>query len=172
LPFTSPSDYRRVVAYGQCYELGAEREEASTGRTWRDLLRRLTPRHALRNTSTDQKLVVELITPTNWRRYEDGKVVAEGENSLGSVPLVHIQNTAVPFQYTGASDVEPLIPLQDELNTRLSDRANRITLQSFKMYLGKNIDGFDTLPVAPGRMWMSDEKDADVIEFGGDASCP
>src|SRR5438309_146938 len=85
--------------------------------------------------------------------------------SPGRVPLVHVQNTAVPFQYSGGSDVEPLIPLQDELNTRLSDRANRITLQSFKMYLGKGVDNFDTLPVAPGRMWVTDNEKADVIEF-------
>jgi hypothetical protein len=85
---------------------------------------------------------------------------------------VHVQNTAVPLEYAGASDVEPLVPLQDELNTRLSDRANRITLQSFKMYLGKSIENFTSMPVAPGRMWMSDDPNADVIEFGGDASCP
>ena len=91
---------------------------------------------------------------------------------MGRVPLVHIQNTAVPFEYSGASDVEPLIPLQDELNTRLSDRAHRITMQSFRMYLGKGIEGFTSLPVAPGRMWMTDNDAADIVEFGGDASAP
>ena len=115
---------------------------------------------------------MEIITANSWRRYENGKIVAQGSNSLGRVPLVHIQNTAVPFSYSGASEVEPLIPLQDELNTRLSDRAHRITMQSFKMYLGKGIENFDKLPVAPGRMWVSDDADADVIEFGGDASSP
>src|SRR5262249_54011056 len=44
--------------------------------------------------------------------------------------------------------------------------------QSFKMYLGKNIENFESLPVSPGRMWMSDDDNANVIEFGGDASCP
>src|SRR5205814_10044885 len=122
--------------------------------------------------TVDRNYVVEMITADRWRRIEDGKIVAEGENSLGRIPLVHVQNTAVPFAYSGASDVEPLIPLQDELNTRLSDRANRITMQSFKMYLGKGVENFDTLPVAPGRMWVSDNEKADVIEFGGDASSP
>jgi hypothetical protein len=78
----------------------------------------------------------------------------------------------MPFEYSGASDVEPLIPLQDDLNTRLSDRANRIALQSFKMYLGKGIEGFADLPVAPGRMWTTDNSDAQVIEFGGDSDSP
>ena len=116
--------------------------------------------------------MVELITPSRWIRVRNERVIAAGVNSLGRIPLVHVQNTAVPLEYAGGSDVEPLIPLQDELNTRLSDRASRITLQSFKMYLGKGIENFDSMPVAPGRMWTSDNEQADVIEFGGDASCP
>ena len=43
-------------------------------------------------------------------------------------------------RFEGLSDVEPLISLQDELNTRLCDRANRVTMQSFRMWLGKGID--------------------------------
>jgi len=62
--------------------------------------------------------------------------------------------------------------LQDELNTRLSDRASRITFQSFKMYLGKGIEGFENKPVAPGRMWCTDNPDASIQEFGGDAAAP
>ncbi len=175
LPFLSPSDYRQVVAYGAVHEISVRREnfheDASARRSWLDILRRL-PRNVRRSPEAKCDVVMELITASAWKRFENGKVAGHGENSLGRVPLVHIQNTAVPFSYTGASDVEPLIPLQDELNTRLSDRANRITMQSFKMYLGKSIENFDKLPVAPGRMWVSDDKDADVIEFGGDASSP
>jgi hypothetical protein len=40
------------------------------------------------------------------------------------------------------------------------------------MYLGKGIENFTSLPVAPGRMWMTDNDAADVIEFGGDATSP
>jgi len=113
-----------------------------------------------------------MISATRWQCYENEVLVAEGDNSLGEIPRVHIQNTALPFEYAGGSDVEPLIPLQDELNTRLSDRASRITLQSFKMYLGKGIDNFTQLPVGPGRMWTSDNPDADVVTFGGDGDNP
>src|SRR4029078_12703715 len=86
--------------------------------------------------------------------------------------VAQIKTPALRSSYPGASDVEPLIPLQDELNTRLSDRANRITMQSFKMYLGKGIDGFNGVPVARGRMWVTDNSAADVVEFGGEASSP
>jgi hypothetical protein len=115
---------------------------------------------------------VELLTATRWWRLTDGQVVDGGDVALGRLPVVHVQNLATPFEYAGRSDVEPLIPLQDELNTRLSDRAYRITMQSFKMFLGKGIDNFLAAPVGPGRMWSTDNEDAKVEEFGGDAPCP
>lgn len=116
--------------------------------------------------------VTEILGPDGWQYYEDDELVAEGPNLLRQVPVVHIQNLSVPGQYEGAGDVEPLIPLQDELNTRLCDRAHRVTFQSFKMYLGRGIDNFDARPVAPGRMWATDNPDASIEEFGGDASSP
>ncbi|MEA2709321.1 MAG: hypothetical protein QOF78_1922 [Phycisphaerales bacterium] len=178
LPFLSGTDWREIVAYGQCYEVSKSRSgrvETASGAAapWYQRLARLAnPVARFASNDRDHDVVVDLITPTRWLRYENEKLRAEGENSLGRIPLVHVQNTALPMEYSGASDVEPLIPLQDELNTRLSDRAHRITLQSFKMYLGKNIDNFTSMPVSPGRMWMSDNESADVVEFGGDAACP
>mgnify|MGYP006270037437 CR=1 FL=1 len=103
----------------------------------------------------------------------EGLVVSHrSPHALGRVPVVHIQNLPQPFFYEGLSEVEALIPLQDELNTRLSDRANRVTLQSFKMYLGKGIDGFLERSVGPGQMWTTDHPDASIQEFGGDAASP
>lgn len=172
--FLSPQDYRQVDAYGQVYEMPipaeAQRRREVERRWWQRLIRSGgLDRPAA---GEGQMMVSDLISPTSWQRYHDELLVAEGDNALGRIPLVHIQNTAVPFEYSGASDVEPLIPLQDELNTRLSDRANRITLQSFRMYLGKGIDNFTDLPISPGRMWMTDNEKAEVIEFGGDDACP
>jgi hypothetical protein len=177
LPFLSRTDFRDVIAYGQCWEMAKADEcvrDAASGRKvgWFERFRRFASGASLSLRSRDHDVVIEVITPHGWYRYENEKLVAHGANSLGRIPLVHVQNTSVPFEYAGASDVEPLIPLQDELNTRLSDRASRITLQSFKMYLGKGIENFDSLPVAPGRMWTSENEHADVIEFGGDSNCP
>ena len=116
--------------------------------------------------------MTEIISATAWQRYENMQLVAEGQLPWGFLPVVHIQNIAQPYYYEGLSDVEPLIPLQDELNTRLSDRANRITFQSFKMYLGKGIEGFENKLVSPGRMWHTDNTEATIEEFGGDSSAP
>ena len=116
--------------------------------------------------------VTEIISESGWQRYEDRHLIGQDEIQWGFLPVVHIQNIAQPYYYEGLSDVEPLIPLQDELNTRLSDRANRITFQSFKMYLGKGIEGFEGRPISPGRMWYTDNPDATIEEFGGEAEVP
>jgi hypothetical protein len=116
--------------------------------------------------------VTEILGPTAWQRYEDGELAAEGGNPLGRVPVVHVQNLSQPGYYEGLSDVEQLMGLQDELNTRLSDRASRVTMQSFKMYLAKGIDGVGDKPVSPGRMWYTDNLEATIEEFGGDGANP
>jgi hypothetical protein len=182
LPFLCNEDWRVIDTYGQAWEV--HRNPSADGshavmkrgifaRARKGMARWLAKGTEFTPWAGDNKTVmVELISADRWCRYEDGKLVSEGENSLGRLPLVHVQNAAVPFEYSGAGDVEPLIPLQDELNIRLSDRANRITLQSFKMYLGKGIDGFATMPIAPGRMWATENEAANVVEFGGDANCP
>jgi len=113
--------------------------------------------------------VVDLIEDAGGRGY---RKVSAAINRLGRVPVVHIQNMPQPLSYNGLSEVEPLIPLQDELNTRLSDRANRITMQAFKMYLGRGIEQFTERPIAPGQMWHTDNPDASIQEFGGDADSP
>lgn len=116
---------------------------------------------------------IEIISRDAWQTFDNSELV--GERPLpapGVLPVVHIQNIAQPFEYEGQSEVEPLIPLQDELNTRLSDRAQRVTFQSFRMYLAKGIEGFDKGPVGPGAVWSTDNPDASITTFGGDADSP
>ena len=166
LPILDENDYRRVRYWVQCYRKYPPR--LSGGRKpWYALA---LPWPASSSPSTVE--VVEIIGPAWWQRYEGRRLVAEGPNALGRIPVVHIQNMAMPGSYEGLSDVEPLIPLQDELNTRLSDRANRVTYQSFKMYLGKGIDDFLDRPVGPGQMWATQNLSASIEEFGSDDGSP
>ena len=118
--------------------------------------------------------VTEVFGRGGWKRFEDGEEVASSDGSLigGVVPVVHIQNMRQPFVYSGIGEVEGLVALQDELNTRLSDRANRVTLQSFQMYLAKGIEGFSGADVGPGVVWSTDNPDASIERFGGDMQSP
>jgi Phage portal protein, SPP1 Gp6-like len=178
LPLLSAGDYRCVKGYAQVYQVergkNSATEVAPPVRIGGSIIDRIRARFGRGGNfggarRGNQTVVVEIITAQKWQRYEDEVLVAEGNNSLGRVPLVHVQNSAIPFEYSGVSDVEPLIPIQDELNARLSDRAYRITMQAFKMYLGKGIENFTEMPVSPGRMWLTDNENASIEEFGGDA---
>lgn len=166
LPILAEDDYRTTHYWLQRFHKRPAR--LSGGR--RNWLR--TPWASRRGAAPAEVEVVEILGPSWWQRYEDGQLIAEGPNPLGRPPVVHIQNVALPGSYPGISDVEPLIPLQDELNTRLSDRAHRVTYQAFKMYLGKGIDDFLERPVGPGQMWATHNMDAKIEEFGGDDGSP
>ena len=166
LPILNENDYQQVEFYIQHY--------------WQQHNRLNTDADAVVTVNRSGRVIsdrkethnVEIIGRHHWQRYQDQELSAHGVNVLGVIPVVHIQNMPLPHSYEGQSDVEPLIPLQDELNTRLSDRANRLTFQSFKMYLGKGIEGFEDRVVAPGRMWSTENPEASIEEFGGDPGSP
>ena len=167
LPVLDENDYKKIRFYVQHFH----QKKNSLSEQNSFLAKLLSPAKA----GGDSRMVVwvtEIISPVAWQRYEDRQLVAESELPWGFLPVVHIQNIAQPYYYEGLSEVEALMPLQDELNTRLSDRANRITFQSFKMYLGKGIEGFEDRPISPGRMWYTDNPEATIEEFGGDAPTP
>lgn len=166
LPILDESDYRKIDYYVQHF-LVYKNELAEEQGFVAKFLKKTNPAGKRKHSA-----VTEIIGKDFWQRYENKELIAEGANPLGLVPVVHIQNIAQPYFYEGISDVEPLMPLQDELNTRLSDRANRITFQAFKMYLAKGIDGIEDKEIMPGRMWCTENEDAKIEEFGGDASTP
>ncbi len=173
----SASDYRDVDAFA----VHVEREvvegehgqgnEKSKPQRYGFGMRKSKPGHGAKKR---QQAVTEVFTKEGWARFVDGERV-DGDVwrlLVGRVPMVHVQNMSQPFVYSGIGEVESLIGLQDELNTRLSDRASRVTMQSFKMYLAKGIDGFGGSSVGPGMVWSTDNPDAMIESFGGDASSP
>jgi len=167
LPVLDENDYKKIRFYVQHFQ-----QKKNALSTKSSFLAGLFPWGKRGGDERQVVAVTEITSESAWQRYEDKQLVAESELTWGFLPLVHIQNIAQPYYYEGLSDIEPLIPMQDELNTRLSDRASRITFQSFKMYLGKGIEGFEDRPVSPGRMWHTDNPDAEIEEFGGDATAP
>ena len=167
LPVLDENDYKKIKYYVQHFN---QKKNALSRKS--SFLSRILSGSKQSGTSRQVVAVTEITSATAYQRYEDKHLVAEAELPWGFLPVVHIQNIAQPYYYEGLSDVEPLIPLQDELNTRLSDRASRITFQSFKMYLGKGIEGFEDKPISPGRMWYTDNPEASIEEFGGDTATP
>jgi hypothetical protein len=173
IPVLSERDYREIDVYVIHYEREAN-APAHVG-----LLERILPRLRGAEPPAAQRrrtCITEIIGPGAWQVYEDGVLIDEqpavGSLTGGRIPVVHIQNISQPFMYEGIGEVEPLIALQDELNTRLSDRASRVTLQCFKMYLARGIDGFEKMPIGPGQVFSTENPQATIEAFGGDAASP
>ena len=129
----SDSDYREIVAYGVHVQREV-RESKSQVRKRSGIRFGKRTNHDSRTERTSKRAVTEVFTADGWSRFVDGQRVEGDEWKLnpGSVPIVHVQNLSQPFVYSGIGEVEALVGLQDELNTRLSDRASRVTMQSFK----------------------------------------
>src|SRR5262249_32754313 len=51
----------------------------------------------------------------------DGRVVRQGPNPYGELPFVHIGNLRPPNSFWGVSDLRDVVPLNRELNERVSD---------------------------------------------------
>lgn len=159
IPIVDERDYRRLDGYIVHFRRALNRAEAPTGRS---------------GSSRATSDITEVFTRAGRRLLIDGREVERDDApaTAGEIPVAHIQNVSQPLRWPGLSDVEPLIPLQDELNTRLSDRASRVTMQSFQMYLARGLDGFDQFPVGPGQVWSTDNPQASIEAFGADASSP
>ncbi|MCG3124650.1 MAG: hypothetical protein GIKADHBN_03125 [Phycisphaerales bacterium] len=174
IPVIDPTDYRTLAAYVVHFE----RDEIGVEpRHWLDSLSaRATNRRGDGSARGQRRRssVTEIISADARQLYINDRLVSDDRTlwTGGRVPVAHIQNVSEPFRYDGFGEVEALIPLQDELNTRLSDRASRVTMQSFKMYLARGIEGFEKSPVAPGMMWSTENPGASIQEFGGDGASP
>lgn len=173
IPALSANDYRQLEGYVLRAAIAPGPSKPTLLDRMRSRLKRdaATPSHNLQHRLQvwSAQEVVDLVEEGSGHGF---RRVSAAPNRLGRVPIIHIQNMPQPLSYGGLSEVEPLIPLQDELNTRLSDRAHRITMQAFKMYLGRGIEQFTERPIAPGQMWHTDNPDASIQEFGGDSASP
>ncbi len=174
IPALADDDYRRLCSYVLRVPMpGEARKPSLTERVRGQLLGHAAASSAQRAQYRLQVWTADRVVDLVEDKPGDGyRQISVARNRLGRIPVVHIQNLPQPLSYNGLSEVESLIPLQDELNTRLSDRANRITMQAFKMYLGRGIEQFTERPIAPGQMWHTDNPDASIQEFGGDAQSP
>lgn len=150
---------------------GATSAIPNAGRTTAGAAARRLPRP-----HPDEVHWIELHTPERTRVFRSATrdrrwvTVWDAANRVRGLPVVHKPHEPIRGRYDGCGIVEPLIPLQNELNIRLSDRAHKITMQAFKMYLGKGLENFADRVIGPGRMWHTDNPEASIAEFGGSTS--
>ncbi|MFK7884873.1 MAG: phage portal protein [Phycisphaerales bacterium] len=172
VPMVSPEDYRVLDGYAVHAEREVREARPSPNRSARRT--RLFGGARESEPAMHRATVTEVYLAGERRVYQNGALISSEPSSVlaDQVPVVHVQNVSQPFVYSGVGEVEPLVALQDELNTRLSDRANRVTLQSFRMYLAKGVESFDASSVGPGMVWSTNNPDASISAFGGDLYNP
>jgi hypothetical protein len=167
-------EYELVAVLRQVPELG--RESVRPGHWLARWLAQLTQREGMGGQAVWD---VDLLTPGQWQRYEGNVLTRSGEHGLGMVPMATLVNEprwegemGMGLPLAGVSEVEALVPLQDELNTRLSERASRVTMTSFRMYLAKGLEDVGARTVGPGQMWATNNPEAQIETFGGEGACP
>ncbi|HZS00771.1 MAG TPA: phage portal protein [Chloroflexota bacterium] len=112
--------------------------------------------------------VVETWTDAAFRLEVDGRVVREGPNPYGVIPFVHVPNLPGPNEFWGRSDLADVIPLNRELNERLSDQADVIRYHADPPVVFRGVEDHDAITVGPGSVWdLPRDADVKLLEWQG-----
>jgi len=122
------------------------------------------------------KLLIEEITPEFIKR----KIVGKGKddvkeskkpNDLGEVPIVHIKNLPVPNYKYGQSDLEDMIPLNREMNEKMTDCSDIINYQGSPITVITGARAKNLLKHSKA-MWSGLPKDAKVFNLEMETDLP
>lgn len=96
--------------------------------------------------------------------------VFQGLNPYGFIPFVHVPNLAPPGSPWGLSELEDLIPLNRELEDRLSDQSDTIRYHADPPVIFKGVREHSDLAVGPGTVWdVPADAQVDLLEWRGQA---
>ncbi len=163
-PLTDPKDCTKLGGYILQYETNVFPTTPKAGST----------------TSSDGVVRwMEVYVPGKIRIYksdptvESGKWLQDGEDVVvpeSRIPVVHHQHVRDARRYEGRGEVEPLMPSQDEINTRFSDRGRGVTYGSNPPWLGKGILNFHKQAMAPDLMIEAINEDGSIERIASDAN--
>jgi hypothetical protein len=112
--------------------------------------------------------VVETWTERGFRLAVDGRVVRDGPNPYGVIPFVHVPNLPAPNEFWGRSDLVDVIPLNRELNERMSDQADVIRYHADPPVVFRGVEDHDAITVGPGSVWdLPRDADVKLLEWHG-----
>jgi len=98
----------------------------------------------------------------------NSSVTFQGVNPYGFIPFIHVPNLAPPGSPWGLSDLEDVIPLNRELDDRLSDQADVIRYHADPPVVFKNVRQHTDLAVGPGTVWdIPENSDVALLEWRG-----
>ncbi len=97
--------------------------------------------------------IIEEWTATEYRQWQDGRLVQQLTNPYGLIPYIVVANRRRPNAYWGESDLLPLLPLQTELNRAITTFAAVMKFGAAPVGVIEGADHTDQLQVGPGELW-------------------
>ena len=112
--------------------------------------------------------VVETWTEAAFRLEVAGRELRAGPNPYGVIPFVHVPNLPSPNELWGRSDLADVVPLNRELNERLSDQADVIRYHADPPVVFRGVEDHNAITVGPGSVWdLPRDADVKLLEWQG-----
>ncbi|HXF82614.1 MAG TPA: phage portal protein [bacterium] len=111
---------------------------------------------------------LEVWTAERFQLLVEDAVVREGPNPYGFIPFVHVPNLQPPNSPWGRSDLVDVIPLNRELDERMSDQADLIRYHADPPVVFRGVERHSDLAVGPGTVWdLPRDADVALLEWRG-----
>lgn len=106
----------------------------------------------------------EILTDDLVQQFINDELIDEYPNAIGTVPVVHIPNTTISSSPWGQSDIWDIIPLNRELNEKMSEVSDIINYHAAPVTIIKGAKA-SQLERGPKKVWAGLPKDADVYNL-------
>lgn len=112
--------------------------------------------------------VVERWTPTELEVVVARKTTRRGPNPYGVIPFVHVPNLPLANDPWGQSDLVDVIPINREIDERVSDQADVIRFHADPPIVFRGVTEHADLAVGPGTVWdIPSDADVKLLEWQG-----
>lgn len=112
--------------------------------------------------------VVERWTATTLEILVRNQTIRNDANPYGFIPFVHVPNLPLANDPWGQSDLVDVLPINREINDRVSDQADVIRFHADPPIVFKGINDRSDLAVGPGTVWdIPIDADVKLLEWQG-----
>ena len=114
--------------------------------------------------------VVERWTPHELAVTVARTTTRQGPNPYGFIPFVHVPNLPLANEPWGQSDLVDVIPINREIDERISDQADVIRFHADPPIVFRGVTDHADLAVGPGTVWdIPSDADVKLLEWQGQA---
>ncbi len=112
--------------------------------------------------------VVERWTGSEFSLLVGEREVRRSANPYGWIPFVHVPNLQPANEFWGRSDLADVVPINRELDERISDQADIIRYHADPPVVFKGVTEHSDLAVGPGTVWdIPVDADVKLLEWQG-----